>query len=197
MDKRLRAAAAAAMGQGSSDFDLWPTAQRPSSRKTPAAVLIPIIQRQHGWQVILTRRTSDLRNHPGQVAFPGGKQDPADADAIAAALREAEEEIGLRPVDAQVSGSLPPHQTVTGFEVTPILARISSDFRASPSADEVAEVFEVPLAFLMDRNNTRTEAREWQGLERHYYVMPYGPYYVWGATARILVALQAAWEASA
>lgn len=182
----VRSAIAVRAAAASSDYDLNPGVGLPEGRRLrPAAVLIPVI----GDAVILTKRASHLKHHPGQIALPGGKIDPADADATAAALREAREEIGLDPANVSVLADLPPHETVTGYSVTPILAEVRSEFPAIPEAGEVAEVFRVPLDFLMQPANYRVEGRRWRGMRRHYYVAPYGPYYIWGATARILKSL--------
>lgn len=180
--------AALALDSGaSSDFDLNPDTVLPEGRKLrPAGVLIGLLERPGGVQVILTKRSSALKHHPGQIAFPGGKQDDGDADVIAAALREAREEIGLMPDNVQVLGTLPPHETVTGFMVTPVVARVLADFVPVPEPGEVAEVFEVPLDHLMDVGKFSVQSRRWRGTRRHYFTVPWGPYYVWGATARIL-----------
>lgn len=179
--------ALALQGGASSDFDLNPDLKAPDGMLTPAAVLIGI--RAKSQTVILTKRSARLKHHPGQIAFPGGKQDPTDPTLTDAALREAEEEVGLPRGIVDVVGTLPAHQTVTGYLVTPVVALITADFDVIAEAGEVSEVFEVPLAHLLDPQMYRAEGRRWQGRTRHYYAVPYGPYYVWGATARILRAL--------
>jgi 8-oxo-dGTP pyrophosphatase MutT (NUDIX family) len=137
-------------------------------------------------QVILTKRSARLKHHPGQIAFPGGKQDPGDASVTDAALREAEEEIGLPRGQVRLIGTLPEHETVTSFRVTPVVGLVEQPFVERPEAGEVDEVFRVPLAYVTDPSSFRVEARRWQGRRRHYYACPWGPYYIWGATARIL-----------
>ena len=167
----------------SSDFDLNPGTVLPAGRALRAAgVLVGVLD----GRVILTKRSSRLQHHPGQIAFPGGKVDPDDAGPEAAALREAHEEIGLNPSQVQVLGHLPLHETITGFAVTPVLAHVTGPFTPIPEAGEVDEVFTVPLAYLADPANYRIEGRVWRGDWRRYYAVPYGPYYIWGATARIL-----------
>lgn len=175
-------------GRASSDYDLNKDVDLPQGRKlTPASVLIAV--RVETGAVILTKRSAKLKHHPGQIAFAGGKQDADDADAIAAALREAREEIDLMPDMVEVLGTLPPHETVTGYSVTPVIALVHGDFAPVPEAGEVSEVFEVPFTHVITPANFRTEGRRWQGRRRQYYVVPFGPYYIWGATARILRAL--------
>lgn len=176
-------AALARPGGDSSDFDLNPGLQLPPGRVLrPAAVLVAI------WQdrLILTKRASHLKHHPGQIAFPGGKVEPEDGSPEAAALREASEEIALPPETVQILGRLPAHETVTGFTVTPILGHVRDIFVPVAEAGEVDEVFTVPLAHVLDPGRYVVERRRWRGEWRHYYAVPYGPYYIWGATARIL-----------
>lgn len=159
----------------------------PAGRKLrPAAVLVPLFERGGDLSVILTKRASHLKHHPGQIAFPGGKIDDSDTDSSAAALREAHEEIGLPAANVEILGSLPAHETVTGFSVTPVIGRVHTDFTPTPEPGEVEEVFEVPLAHLSLRENYVIQSRLWNGQQRYYYTVPFGPYYVWGATARIL-----------
>ena len=174
-------------GGASSDFDLNKDVPIPERRLTPAGVLIGISAVDE--TVVLTKRSARLKHHPGQIAFPGGRQDPTDASPTAAALREAWEEIGLPPDVVDVIGTLPAHQTVTNYHVTPVLGLIRGGYEKIAEAGEVSEIFEVPLAHLMNPANYRVEGRHWQGRRRYYYAVPYGPYYIWGATARILRAL--------
>ena len=188
--ERLRAALALP-GRPSSDFDLNAAARPPATDRKlrEAAVLIAVEDRPAGAVVWLTKRSSALRHHPGQVAFPGGKLEAADPSPAAAALREAHEEIGLEPGNVEPLGALPPHETVTGFRVTPIVGRVRAAFEARPEAGEVEEAFTVPLAHLADPSAYAVRARLWRGVERRYYAVPWGPHYVWGATARIARAL--------
>ena len=173
----------------SSDFDLTPDYRPPVGRVLrSAAVLVPLIGAR-GDEVILTKRSSHLKHHPGQIAFPGGKVEASDISIEAAALREAHEEIGLDPALVEVLGRLPSHETVTNFTMTPILGRIRADFAPVLQDDEVVEVFRVPLAHVTDLTRFRVERRRWREEWRHYYTVPWGPYYIWGATARILYGL--------
>jgi 8-oxo-dGTP pyrophosphatase MutT (NUDIX family) len=189
IENRLRRALALP-GNDSSDFDLNPDVPQPARPALRAAgVLVAIDLTTPAPSLILTKRSARLKHHPGQISFPGGKQDPSDADPVAAALREAEEEIALPPRAVDVLGTLPPHETVTGFRVTPVLGLIRSPVILAPEAGEVEEVFRVPFAFVTDPANFRVEGRRWQGRRRHYYAVPWGPYYIWGATGRILRAL--------
>ncbi|WP_425537490.1 CoA pyrophosphatase [Phaeobacter gallaeciensis] len=172
---------------GSSDFDLNPEMSLPQARKLrPAGVLVPISLASGAPRVILTKRSSALKHHPGQIAFPGGKVDEGDRDVTHTALREAWEEIGLPQDLPEVLGALPTHETVTSFTVTPVVALLRSEFDIRPEAGEVAEVFSVPLSHVLDPANYIIESRRWRGTRRRYYTVPYGPYYIWGATARML-----------
>lgn len=151
-----------------------------------AATICPIITRPSGLAIILTRRADNLRAHPGQISFPGGKIESTDRSPLAAALREAEEEIGLLPEHVDVSGVLETYPTGTGFLVTPFVGFVDTRFRPVPDPEEVAEVFEVPLDFVMDRNNHRREKFTRNGEVRHFYVIMVGDYRIWGATAGML-----------
>ena len=171
----------------SSDFDLNPEFRMPENVQTrPAGVLVGLEDIGGDLHVILTVRSSALRHHPGQIAFPGGKVDPVDRDATDAALREAHEEIGLPRDRVEILGYLTPHMTVTQFSVTPVIARITRPFRTIAEPGEVAEVFRVPFAHVMDLDNYIVQGRRWRGTMRHYYTVPWGPYYIWGATALML-----------
>jgi 8-oxo-dGTP pyrophosphatase MutT (NUDIX family) len=173
---------------GRGDWDLNPEliadfAVMPPAR--PAAVLIGIVAREE-LTVLLTQRTHTLPTHAGQIAFPGGKVEADDDGPIGAALRESHEEIGLAPDFIEPLGFLDGYRTGTGFSVAPVVAMIRPGFELKPDPREVAEVFEVPLTFLMDEANHQRHTREWRGRDRHYYAMPYGERYIWGATAGML-----------
>jgi 8-oxo-dGTP pyrophosphatase MutT (NUDIX family) len=151
-----------------------------------AAVLVPVVDRADGASVILTVRSGALRQHAGQIAFPGGAVDPGDASPEAAALRETEEEIGLDPRLVEPVGRLPRYRTGTGFLITPVVAVVEPGFRLRANPDEVTDVFEVPLAFLMDAGNHRRGSRTFGGRERFFYAMPFGERNIWGVTAGIV-----------
>lgn len=159
---------------------------------TPASVLFPIVLRQNGPSVLLTQRTAHLRDHPGQISFPGGRFEPQDASPAETALREAREEIGLSSSHVEILGYLPEYRTGTGFRVTPVVAAVKPPFDLHPDPGEVAEIFEVPFSFLMDEANHQQHAQHYRGKLRHYYAMPYGEYFIWGATAGIIVTLSRA-----
>ncbi|MGN6464544.1 MAG: CoA pyrophosphatase [Rhizobiaceae bacterium] len=151
-----------------------------------AAVLIPVVDHSDEATVILTKRTEKLRNHSGQIAFPGGRVDPVDASPEDTALRETEEEIGLDRGFVEVIGRLPDYVSGSGFRVAPVLGIVRPGFLLTVNEDEVDDVFEVPLRFVMDDANHGRESREWQGRTRYFYTMPYGDRYIWGLTAGII-----------
>tara|TARA_R110002096_G_scaffold288905_1_gene482864 strand:- start:4841 stop:5428 length:588 start_codon:yes stop_codon:yes gene_type:complete len=175
-------------GSASTDFDLNKDIILPEDRKLTAAAVLVAFRAGTG-NLVLTKRSARLKHHPGQIAFAGGKQDSQDANPSAAALREANEEIGLDPTQVQVIGALPSHETVTGYAITPVLAVVHGDFIPVPEAGEVSEVFEVPFTHVINPAAFSVQGRHWNGRRRYYYTLPYGPYYIWGATARILRAL--------
>ncbi|WP_246055029.1 NUDIX hydrolase [Paracoccus gahaiensis] len=185
-ERRLTDALRAPAGP-SSDYDLNPEVAPPAAPLRAAGVLAAF--HEGDGRLVLTKRASGLRHHPGQIALPGGKVDPGDADAVAAALREAREEVGLDPAQVRILGTLPPHRTVTGFAVTPVLAVIRGPFTPVPEAGEVQEVFTLPFDHIADPARYRIERRRWRGGWRSYHAAPFGPYYLWGATARILLGL--------
>src|SRR5687767_5468239 len=156
---------------------------------TPAAVLIPLISHPRGLTVLFTQRTTHLRSHSGQVSFPGGRAEPGDASAEFTALREAEEEIGVRPASVEVLARLPDYRTRTGYRVTPVIGLLTPPVAFTPDPHEVAEIFEVPLDFLLDERNRQRRTREFQGQQVGYYVFEYGERAIWGATAGMLVNL--------
>lgn len=153
-----------------------------------AAVLVAVTDR-HEPGVILTQRTEHLRRHAGQIAFPGGRIDPGDRDAVAAALREAEEEIALSPDAVTVAGTAERYRTGTGFDITPVVGVVPPDLPLHPSEAEVASVFEVPLSFLLDPANQVEASATWQGRERRFFEIRWGERRIWGATAAMIVNL--------
>lgn len=179
-------------GERRSDYDLNPeikTGLNRSRALRPAAVLCGIVERHAGLSIILTQRPDTMKEHAGQIAFPGGKVDEADASTIAAALREANEEIGLPAHNAQVLGEIDPYETGTGFRVVPVVASVDPDFILRPDPREVQEAFEVPLDFLMNPANLRRHSGVWGGKKRQYYAIPWQERYIWGATAGMLKSL--------
>jgi 8-oxo-dGTP pyrophosphatase MutT (NUDIX family) len=151
----------------------------------PAAVLVPVVDHPEP-TVLLTQRAQHLPNHPGQISFPGGKIETDDADPLAAALRETDEEIGLDRQFVEPIGYLDLYMTTLGYRIVPVIARVKPGFALTLSTSEVDATFEVPLAFLMDQNNVQRHARDWQGMTRHYYAITFGERYIWGVTAGIL-----------
>lgn len=166
------------------EFEVAPHARGPDFRS--AAVLIPVVAHRDEARVLLTRRASHLRDHSGQVAFPGGKIDPRDGSAMMAALREAEEEIGLTRRFVRPLGYLDLYLTGSGFRVLPLIGLVDPAYEMTVNPDEVDEAFEVPLAFLMSPENHQLRSRPWRGAERYFYAMPFGEHYIWGVTAGII-----------
>lgn len=151
----------------------------------PAAVLIAVIDRDEP-MVLLTQRTAHLKQHAGQIAFPGGKIDATDATPLAAALREADEEVGLAASAVEPLGYLDVYMTTLGYRIVPVVARVRPGFTLTLNPDEVEDAFEVPLSFVMEVSNHQTHSREWQGMMRSYYAIPFGERYIWGVTAGII-----------
>ena len=168
-----------------SDFSLNGVVPLPEAYK-PAAVLVPLVKRSAGVTVLLTQRTEDMPSHAGQVAFPGGRRHPEDADAIATALRETEEEVGIERRFVEVIGTVDRYRTGTGYEITPVVGVVEPGFITRADPREVADVFEVPLDHFLDEKNHRVDSRDYNGRKRSYYAMPYGERYIWGATAGML-----------
>ena len=152
----------------------------------PAAVLLPVVVRPAGPGLLLTLRTAPLAQHPGQVSFPGGRREPGDADPMATALRETQEEIGLDPARVEVAGVLPTYSTVTGFSVVPVVGLLEPPIDLKPDPREVAEVFEVALEVVLDPRRYRRGTTTYQGVERSYWILEHGEQRIWGATAGIL-----------
>jgi 8-oxo-dGTP pyrophosphatase MutT (NUDIX family) len=171
------------------DHDLNPGETPPSAALRPAAVLVPLIDRAEGMTVLLTQRTAHLHAHAGQISFPGGRVEEQDADAIATALRETEEEVGLTRDLVEVIGRLDTYVTGTGFEITPIVGLVEPGYTLTIDPFEVAEAFEVPLSYILDRNNHNRTERESAGRTRVFFVLPYQGRNIWGATAGMLVNL--------
>jgi 8-oxo-dGTP pyrophosphatase MutT (NUDIX family) len=184
---------------GRSDWDLDPELAGDLAvmeAPTPAAVLVPIVMRET-LTVLLTQRTDTLNKHAGQISFPGGRVDPEDTGPIDTACREAEEEIGLHRHHVEHLGYLDGYRTGTGYHITPVVALVRPPFELTLQADEVAHVFEVPLAFLMNPANHHQHSREWRGRQRSFWAMPYNDHYIWGATAGMLKNLAGRLGASA
>jgi 8-oxo-dGTP pyrophosphatase MutT (NUDIX family) len=169
----------------SGDGHLW----RNDREIRPAAVLVPVVNQESGLTVLFTRRASHLNDHAGQISFPGGRSEPGDAGAAETALREAAEEIGLVAARVEVLGKLPEYVTVTGYRVTPVVGLVTPPLDLRLDEFEVAEAFEVPLEFLLDPANQLRNSIVHEGRERHYYAIPYRQYYIWGATAGMLMNL--------
>jgi 8-oxo-dGTP pyrophosphatase MutT (NUDIX family) len=171
----------------SGDGHLW----RSDREIRPAAVLVPLVKREKELTVLFTRRTAHLNDHAGQISFPGGRAEPGDAGAAATAMREAEEEIGLAAARVDVLGELHQYITVTGYRVTPVVGLVTPPLDLRPDDFEVAEVFEAPLSFLLDPANHQSNHVLFEGRERRYYAIPYRQYYIWGATAGMLMNMNA------
>jgi len=190
---RAQPAAPRTTGVGArSDYDLHPLGRSaaPASRRLkPAGVLVPLVNRPEGVTILLTQRTAHLQKHAGQISFPGGGMEPDDPDLQATALRETEEEIGLPPDKVEILGALDLYETSTGYGVAPVVGWIEPPIELAIDPFEVAEAFEVPLSFVLDPANHARESRTRDGSRRFYYVLQYGRYYIWGATAGMLVNL--------
>ena len=161
--------------------------RHPAGGRIPAAVLVGLLARPEGPSILLTQRTAHLKDHAGQISLPGGRIEVTDPDAEAAALREAEEEIGLDPARVELLGPLPTYDTITGFRIHPIVGWIEPPIELAPDPFEVADVFELPLAFALNRDNQQQDSYERDGRRRHFYVLRWQERYIWGATAGILV----------
>lgn len=177
-------------GVARSDYDLNPDMRNEAPETLiAAAVLIPLVLHDDGVTMLLTRRTDHLRDHAGQVSFPGGRVEADDDGAVATALRETEEEIGVGAAHIDVVGELDIYETRTGFRITPVVALVEPGFTLTLDEFEVAEAFEVPLSFVLDPANHEKRSRIWRGAERHFYLLPYGEREIWGATAGMIVNL--------
>lgn len=171
------------------DHDLNEEGMRPAPPLKPAAVLVPLVEHGAGFTVLLTQRSPDLRAHAGQISFPGGRIDPEDSSPEDAALREAHEEIGMPRESAELIGRLDTYEVRTGFAVTPVVGLIRPGFDVVPERGEVADVFEVPLSFVLNPENHERHSRLIRGKRRYFYVLPFEERYIWGATAGMLVNL--------
>lgn len=171
------------------DHDLNPELLKVDEPLRHAAVLVLLVEHDDSLSVLFTKRTENLEHHPGQISFPGGHIEPSDQSPIAAALRETHEEVGIAPEHTRILGRLDNYITRTGFHITPVVGTVRAPLNLSPDPREVDEVFEVPLAFLLDPANHHTVEREFQGAVRRFYAIPYGDYYIWGATAGMLMDL--------
>ena len=171
------------------DGDLNGGFPEPAGRLRSAAVLAPLILHGGPPRLLLTERTAHLPKHPGQIAFPGGSVDPGDASPAHAAVRELEEEVGIGAMHVELIGRFDGYRTGTGFHITPFVGVLRPGYTVKPDPGEVADVFETPFSFLMDPSNHEKHAREWQGVMRHYYAMPWEDRYIWGATAGMLKSL--------
>jgi len=169
------------------DGHLW----RKPDEIRPAAVLVPVVAREEGLTVLFTRRTAHLHDHAGQISFPGGRAETGDGSAAQTALRETTEELGLAAARVEVLGELPKYVTVTGYRVTPVVGLVTPPLELRPDEFEVAEVFEVPLPFLLDPVNHQRNSVIYEGGHRRYFAVPYRQFYIWGATAGMLMNLHA------
>ena len=177
----------------SSDFDLNPDmAFNQKLNFLEASVLIPILTFKQDLEILLTQRSENLKNHPGQISFPGGKKEKFDRSPVETALRETEEEVGLNRQLVEIIASLPTHKTATGFIIRPYIGIVSQSFQETLQCDEVDEIFTVPFDHFLNEKNFSVQTRKWNGSQRRYYIVPYGPHYIWGATARILLNLSRA-----
>ncbi len=170
----------------SSDFDLLPLLKPQKTELQSATVLIPITFDNDGPLVIFTRRAKHLRNHAGQIAFPGGKVEESDSSDMQAVIRECFEEIHLKSADVNILGMLAQHDTVTGYSISPFVGLIKNHNKLKPELSEVSEIFKIPLKFLLNKKNMQIQNYKFNGCQRSYYTIPYGPYYIWGATAYII-----------
>jgi 8-oxo-dGTP pyrophosphatase MutT (NUDIX family) len=178
------------IGVDGGDFDLNPVSRpKTSGLLKAAAVLVPVVARDQGLTLLLTKRTETLSSHAGQISFPGGRVDETDLDPRSAALREAHEEVGLPPSHVEVIGELPSYQTGSGYQIKPVVGIVRPGFNIQPQLSEVADVFELPLMDVLAPANHQVESRLWNDMTVHFYVIPVADRRVWGATAGIIVSL--------